>query len=38
MKSFFIKPDRVFWEKSEFFSEFKQKVVDDDSYENSKYI
>ena len=38
MESFFIKPDRVFWEKSEFFSELKQKAVDAESYENSKYF
>ena len=38
MKSFFIKPDGLFWEKSEFFSELKQKTVDDESYENSKYL
>ena len=31
MESFFIKPDGVFWEKSEFFSELKQKTVDDES-------
>ena len=38
MKSFFIKPEGIFWEKSEFFSELKQKAVDDESYENSKYF
>ena len=38
MESFFIKPDNEFWEKSEFFSELKLSAVDDESYENSKYL
>ena len=38
MESFFIKPGRVFWEKSKSFSELKQKAVDDERYENSKYL
>ena len=38
MESFFTKPDGEFWEKSKFFSELKQKAVDDESYENSKYL
>ena len=38
MESFFIKPDGEFREKSEFFSELKQKAVNDESYENSKYL
>ena len=36
MESFFITPDKDFWEKSEFFSELKLRAVDDESYENSK--
>ena len=38
MESFFIKPDNESWEKSEFFSELKLSAVDDESYENSKYL
>ena len=38
MESFFIKPEGIFWEKSEFFSELKQKAVNNESYENSKYL
>ena len=38
MESFFIKPENDFWEKIEFFSELKQSVVNDDDYENSKYL
>ena len=38
MKSFFIAPENEFWEKTEFFSELKQSVVNDDDYENSKYL
>ena len=38
MKSFFIKPGKDFWEKSEFFSELKLSAVDDESYKNSKYL
>ena len=38
MESFFIKPDNEFWEKREFFSEIKLSAVDDESYENSKYL
>ena len=38
IESFFIKPDKDFWEKSEFFSELKLSTVDDESYENSKYL
>ena len=38
MKSFFIMPENEFWEKTEFFSELKQSVVNDDDYENSKYL
>ena len=38
MESFFITPENEFWEKTEFFSELKQSVVNDDDYENSKYL
>ena len=38
MESFFIKPDNEFWEKRKFFSEIKLSAVDDESYENSKYL
>ena len=38
MESFFITPDRDFWEKTEFFSELKQSVVSDEDYERSKYL
>ena len=38
MESFFITPENEFWEKAEFFSELKQSAVNDDDYENSKYL
>ena len=38
MESFFITPDQDFWEKTEFFSELKQSVVNDEDYEHSKYL
>ena len=38
MKSFFIKPENDFWEKTEFFSKLKQSAVNDEDYENSKYL
>ena len=38
MESFFIKPENEFWEKTEFFSELKQSAVNNDDYENSKYL
>ena len=38
MQSFFIKPTNDFWEKTEFFSELKQSIVNDDDYENCKYL
>ena len=38
MESVFISPENEFWEKTEFFSELKQSVVNDDDYENSKYL
>ena len=38
MESFFIKLENDFWEKTEFFSELKQSAVNDEDYENSKYL
>ena len=38
MESFFINPENEFREKTEFFSELKQSAVNDDHYENSKYL
>ena len=38
MESFFIKPDKEYWEKTEFFSELKLDAVSDENYENSKYL
>ena len=38
MKSFFIKINHEFWEKSEFLSELKESVVNDEDYENLKYL
>ena len=38
MQSFFIKPENDFWEKTEFFSDLKQSIVNDDDYKNSKYL
>ena len=38
MKSFFIKPNHEFWEQSEFFRELKQSAINDEDYENSKYL
>ena len=35
MESFFIKPDKEFWE---FFSELKLSAVSHENYENSKYL
>ena len=35
---FFIMPDQDLWEKTEFFSELKQSVVNDEDYEHSKYL
>ena len=37
-ESFFINPDCDFWEKTDFFSELKQDVVNDNNYEHSKYL
>ena len=38
MHSFFIKHKNGFWEKTEFFSKLKQSTVNDEDYENSKYL
>ena len=38
MESFFVKPENDFCEKTDFFSELKQRVVNDENYENSKYL
>ena len=38
MQCFFIKPENGFWEMTEFFSELKQSAVNDEDYENSKYL
>ena len=38
MESFFLKPENHFWEKTEFFSELKKNAVNDEDYENSKYL
>ena len=38
MNSFFLKPDKEFWEKTEFFSGLKLSAVDKESYKNSKYL
>ena len=35
---FFIKLDKDFWEKTEFFSKLKLSAVNDEDYENSKYL
>ena len=38
MESFFLIPENEFSEKNEFFSELKQSTVDDNDYENSKFL
>ena len=38
MESFFLAPENNSWEKTEYFSELKQSAVDDNDYENSKYL
>ena len=38
MQSFLIKSENGFWEKTEFFSDLMQRAVNDDDYENSKYL
>ena len=35
---FFYLPKKDFWEKTEFYSDLKQSAVNDDDYENSKYL
>ena len=38
MNSFFLQPENVFWSKTEFYSELKQKAVGDEEYEDSKFL
>ena len=38
MESLFIKADKNFWEKSKFLSELKLSTVNNEDYENSKYL
>ena len=38
MESFFITPDQEFWEKTKFFSEVKQSVINNEDYEHSNYL
>ena len=38
MESFFIKPENKFLGKTEFFSQLKQSAINDEDYENSKYL
>ena len=38
MESFFLRPEKEFWEKAEFYNKLKQKAVDDEEYENAKYL
>ena len=38
MQSFFITPEEDFWEKTELYSNLKQSAVNNDDYENSKYL
>ena len=38
MESFLIMPDQDFWEKTELFSELKLSAVNDEGYEQSKYL
>ena len=38
MESFFLQPENDFWEKTEFYRKLKQKVVDDNEYEDSKFL
>ena len=38
MQSFFVTPEKDFWEKIEFYSDLKQSAVNDNHYENSKYL
>ena len=38
MESFFLMPEKNFWEKTDFFSDLKQSAVSDENYEHSKYL
>ena len=38
MESFFLMPEKNFWEKTDFFSDLKQSTVSDENYEHSKYL
>ena len=38
MDSFFLTPEKYFWEKTKFFSDLKQSAVNAEDYENSKYL
>ena len=38
IETFFITPDQDFWEKTEFFSELRLSAVNDEDYEQSKYL
>ena len=38
MDSLLLPPDEEFWKRTEFFSELKLQTVDNESYENSKYL
>ena len=38
MESFFLTPEKDFWDKTGFFSKLKQRVVNDKEYENSLYL
>ena len=38
MNSLFLTPDNEVWEKTELFSELKLQAVDNEGYENSKYL
>ena len=38
MESFYIKPETDFWQNTDFFSKLKQSAVNDEDYENSKYL
>ena len=37
-ESFFLMPEKVFWEKTDFFIDLKQSAVNDENYEHSKYL
>ena len=38
MESFFLTPEKDFWDKTGFFSKLKQRAVNDKEYENSLYL